>query len=219
MSEAAPHGGGKNEYLGEWDEQAHQRAELEAAIVYKTAEVRGATEGILSKYVDLGNKWTWAYYRLPAKPAPGFPSLYNTDREILIIRQLAPAPKPPDIRIFTNELVGPPEQENVLTEDFVLDPDNDSQYFIDVVGNKNKVPELPSFSPIFYIDPDNQPRLFNVRGFPPMPKVFISTEDKRNSTPFGHYSNPLDKLASLDFGGGLLAEVMNEEPDKCGVKP
>lgn len=215
MSEAAPHGGGKNEYMDGWDERAHQKAELEATTVHKTAEVRHTADEIMGKYVDLSNHWVWLYYRLPAKPAPGFPSIYNLNREILILRYAESSKARANIRILTNERISPHGEDSIFTEDFVLDNDNDAQYFIDALDNENRAGKKPTYSPIFYIE-NEAPRLINVRGYPPMLRFAVSDTDRRSAMPFGHYSHQEDKLDALNFGSELLAEVYREDPVSWG---
>lgn len=217
MTEAAPKSGGTNENLIGWDSEEHWHAELEAKYIHDAAEFRRGVIGYLKNNIDSDKDWLWANYKLPAKPAPGEPALYNTNREILVICKKNGPDHFPLIRILTKELFDPSETCSFLTEDFVLDHENDAQYFIDTAIIENGAVLNPTLSSFFMIGPDG-PQLFNCQPFPPMPGICISADDPRAILPFGHYKNIGDRIDSLDFGNGLLSEIKFEDPADCGAR-
>lgn len=215
MSESIPIGENKKQIaLGcDWDEAAHQKAQAEEAFTYAAADFRRRVSQSYEPYFGKENEAGWVFFALASKPVPGETAEYNTDREILIIRQPVPGHPALTIRILTNETFGSLENGNILTEDFILDHENDAQYFIDALAFKDHTPQLPSFSTLFCFD---QGKLQLINSCPLPPLIYVSADDKdgAGSLPFGHYKNIQDKIDALEYGVALLGEVENLTPDK-----
>lgn len=213
MSESIPVGDGKKKIAENWDGVAHQNAQLEEAFTHRAAEFRQGIFQAYDKYFGDKDSASWVYFTIPSKPVPGEPSEYNTDREILIMRYQADESQIPVIRILTNETFGSTKEGNILSEDFILDHENDAQYFIDALALNDHVPQLSSLATIFLFS-DDKLVLDNLRVFP---VILDATKEEIGILPFGHFKNIEDKLDALDYGFGLLAEVKGLVPDRCSA--
>lgn len=189
---------------------ANINAELVSAFTLKAAELRRKVFPKLRTFYadDITNKWL--YFLLPSKAEPGQTQEYNLNRKILLYIQESRDQKPPTIRILSNELFGTVEDGQVFSEDFILDGDDDAQYFIDAAVTKNNRIQPGTNSVIFYPQ-KGELMLWNVRLFPPACK-FQGIESDIYSYPLGHYKNTYDKFDALEFGSSMFNEIRQLTP-------
>lgn len=211
MAEAYPQNKSQDPNIGGWSVPANMEAELESAFILKAAAFRRKVfPKIETFYPDnIINKWL--YFLLPSKPVPGQVHDYNQDRRILLYIQKPKGPKPPTIRLLSNELFGSVENGRMLSEDFILDCDNDAQYFVDFAVVKDNLVQPNTQSPIFY-PRKNGLMLWNCREFPPIDSDGQTEEDSRVYLS-GCYKNIYDKFDALDFGNSLFSEIDSLYPD------
>ena len=156
--------------------------------------------------------------------ASGSLSMVSEHKEVLVVAasnydQTSQSLWPPSIRLLTNELVYAEGRYFLLSEDFTVDREYDSTYFIDALEIRDdEVDFTNSLARLFTIH-NNGLAIYGrnnlgVNGaFTPSfaVKETVGVQE-RSVRPFGTYKCLEDRLYALDKAQGLMAEVMQLTP-------
>ena len=213
-------------------EQLKTKLLLDGAYFQQVTDFRTSVFQLLRKHRAIKNGEGWATFE--TNPDPGSLMAADGNVEVLVCSLItSPAPERvrayavPTIRIVTNEsIVGRRDDgdysSTTLTQDFVLDEDNDAAYFVDAREPDNESDDEESEQSSLAIAQTQAPlfmvldgQLLTSRGFQ---DEFCQVEplgdasDYANIFPFGMFEGMEDKIHALAVGRDIVRLIANLEP-------
>lgn len=163
---------------------------------------------------------SWAIYYIHHDSSDEYDGPHHTEVLLKLDQYHDGAGLPAIVRIMTNELYPNGEHMDWFTQDFILDEDNDSFYFIDAVRfdeDENDAAYNHSCSPIFFTDGDDNLRIANAGEFPDSTAVTWPGDWDRYALPFGDTEHLEDRVAALEKGIEILQTILHTEPEYISV--